>query len=376
VPDDSPTPLASLLVPTSTQAGRLKDCLAALAERLPATVPAEILVVASAATPEVMEVLATAADRRLRVIECAVNLGVAGGYNRARAAARGELLCLLHDDTVILDGWLEAMLAAAARHPESGAFGGVVLNPDLSLQSAGWLLWADAVASPAWPPGTDPADIDEESSLDLGATCAMAIRAELFDAVGGLEEGFHPGYYVDADFSLACREAGRGLRLVPSARVVHHRGSSSSSAYRDFLSERNRRRFFAKWADRIADRPRFDPSPAGRADGRARACAEAAALVATGAAQRPLVPRFHLDPSEQEARLERAERDTLREYSSALEASLASTREGLHWLEEKTLELGRIAGVEVELDATGWPRFDLLIAALAGRLGASGEAKL
>jgi hypothetical protein len=42
--------------------------------------------------------------------------------------------------------------------------------------------------------------------------------------------------------------------------------------------------------------------------------------------------------------------------------------EGLHWLEGKTLELAGIAGLAIERDGQGWPRFDLLVEGLASRL--------
>jgi GT2 family glycosyltransferase len=361
------------LLPTTTQAARLEECLDALARRLPAALPVEIVVVASASTPEVKRVLAAAEDSRLRVVECAVNLGVAGGYNRARAAARGELLCLLHDDTVIGEGWLEAMLDAADRYPDTGVFASVVTDPDGTLQSAGSMLWADAIPGRAWPAETAMESIREAAPVDFGPSCALAVRAELFDAIGGLDERFHPGYYVDVDCAFACREAGRLVRLVPAARAVHHRRSSSSAAYRDFLAERNRQRFVEKWWHRLAGRPPLDDSAAGLAAGRARVGEEAAALVASGAAVRPLVPRFHLDPGEQEERLRREESETLLSYRRYLEDQLAATTAALRWLEGQTLELARLAGVEVEHDAAGWPRFDRVVEALAAQLRSRGS---
>jgi len=323
-----------VLVPTTTQAERLAECLAALAARLPASVPVEIVVVASAATPEVKRVLAAAADPRLRVVECAVNLGVAGGYNRARAAASGELLCLLHDDTVIGEGWLEAMLAAAARYPDSGVFASVVTDPDGTLQSAGWILWAEATPGRAWPASTDTAAIRDAAPVDFGSSSALAVRAELFDAIGGLDERFHPGYYVDADCAFACREVGRVVRLVPAARALHYRRSTSSAAYRDFVAERNRRRFVEKWGHRLAGRPPFDDAPDALAAVRARVRDEAVAIVACGASARPLVARFRLDPDEQQERLAQAERETRAAFRRA----------------------------------SRWPRFRRVVKALAARL--------
>jgi hypothetical protein len=62
-------------------------------------------------------------------------------------------------------------------------------------------------------------------------------------------------------------------------------------------------------------------------------------------------------------------------YRQALEDRLAATTDGLRWLEGKTLELGQVAGLEIERDAAGWPRFDLLVEALAARLRGTPESE-
>ena len=43
--------------------------------------------------------------------------------------------------------------------------------------------------------------------------------------IGPMDEGFFL-YFEDAEYSLRARRAGWGLRYVPQARAVHHRGGS------------------------------------------------------------------------------------------------------------------------------------------------------
>src|SRR5687768_8930716 len=98
-------PLVSALILSTNQADRLRACLAALAADGTA-VPREVLLLLNGATDEVRAVASAASRNGIRVLESPLNLGTAGGYNRARAAARGELLALLHDDTEVAPGWL------------------------------------------------------------------------------------------------------------------------------------------------------------------------------------------------------------------------------------------------------------------------------
>lgn len=367
MPSTSPT--VSVLIPTTSQAERLGECLGTLAERLPASQEVEVVVAASAPTPAVERVLANCRGPRLRVVESGENLGVAGGFNRAREAARGELLCLIHDDTLIAPGWIEAMTAAAATLPDTAVFASVVRYPDGRLQAAGCLVWEGAVTTAAWPEDDDPSQLPAAAPVDYGPSCALAVRAELFDAIGGFDERLHPGYFVDADCAFACRAAGRLVQLVPGARAVHHRGSSSSTAFRGFLMKRNGERFLAKWEQALKGRPPVDDSPAGLAAGRARAAAEARALLAGGRPARPLIPRFALDGVEQEERLRRAQLEVLRDYTEHLEGQLAGTTTDLRWLKEQVLALAQRAGVVVERDSSGLPRFERVVAQLAARLG-------
>src|SRR4051812_38054757 len=72
-----------------------------------------------------------------RVIENGANLRFAKGNNAAIAASRGEYVLILNPDTIIHRGSLEKFVTFADQHPEAGAFGCRVLNPDGSYQESG-----------------------------------------------------------------------------------------------------------------------------------------------------------------------------------------------------------------------------------------------
>src|SRR5208337_5147644 len=70
----------------------------------------------------------------VRIVENKANLGFAKGNNAGIRVAQGEYILILNPDTVILNRALEKLVAFADRHPEAGAFGCRVLNPDGSFQ--------------------------------------------------------------------------------------------------------------------------------------------------------------------------------------------------------------------------------------------------
>ena len=134
-------PRASVIVVTTVNAAGLARCLRSLAAQ-PDDPSFETIVVLNGAEDEVREVATGASG--VKVVESVVNRGFAGGANLGRAAASGEFIVLLHDDAEAQEGWLSALVRCADEHPEAGAIGSRVLNPDGTLQNAGTVLWRDA----------------------------------------------------------------------------------------------------------------------------------------------------------------------------------------------------------------------------------------
>ena len=70
----------------------------------------------------------------VRVVENRVNLGFARGNNAGIGEARGDYVLILNPDTIMHEGSLDRWIEFADRHPEAGAFGCRVHNPDGTYQ--------------------------------------------------------------------------------------------------------------------------------------------------------------------------------------------------------------------------------------------------
>jgi GT2 family glycosyltransferase len=184
------------------------------------------------------------------VVESRVNRGVAGGYNLGRAAARGEYIVLLHEDTEVRPGWLEALVRAADETPTAGAVGGRALNSDGSLQSAGAIIHADGTSEERQD------DVPSRRQVDYSSSNSLLVRASTWDAVGGLDERFFPAYHIDVDLGMKIRAHGQHVLYEPAAVVVHHRsGIARQGGFRAFAGRRNLARFVAKWHEGTLGEP-------------------------------------------------------------------------------------------------------------------------
>ncbi len=284
----------------------------------------------------------------VRVIRSSVNLGLAGAGNRARAEARGEFLVLLHDDSQIEPGWIEALLDAAETNPHAGAIGGKVITLRGTLQSAGMILWRDAATSAPWlgsPP--DPESFAEPRAVDYIGTSSLLIRAATWDAVGGLDEQFYPVYFVDVDLAMKIRRHGQIVLYEPRSRTRHHQGASGELHWRQFVSERNRRKFIQKWEAELAGHEARVPDSREAIDRAVRrAQAFAQSLVADdtlASGQRAGADASPFDRVDQERRalmmavdLYRAYADALRNDVQSAEARMAAIRDEMAALRKVT----------------------------------------
>jgi GT2 family glycosyltransferase len=245
-------PVLSILIAVSSRTDLLAECLAALDRHMPGDVPYETIVVLNEIDPAVVQTLESL-HPRATFIRSPVNLGMAGSANRARREASGRLLVTLHDDATIEPGWAEALVEAAERHPRAGAIGSKVLFPDGRLQSAGSILWRSGVTTPPWSgQAPDESEIDAARPVDYCGTCALLVRAEVFDAIGGFDETMYPAYFVDVDLGLAVRSQGYYVLCEPKSVIRHHRGASSGDVLKQVAWARNRAYLLRKWATALA----------------------------------------------------------------------------------------------------------------------------
>lgn len=239
-------PQVSVLVVVYESGPTLAECLAAV--RAQTHRDYEILLVDNASSDRTAQAAAKA-DRAIRLIENAENLGFAAAVNQGARAARGRWLALLNPDAFAEPDWLVRLVAATEANPGVHCFTSRQLMADDPTKLDGL---GDVMALAGYPfrgGYTHP----DPGALQPGwvfSACggAMLIERELFLRLGGFDERLFC-YCEDVDLGYRLRLIGEPTLLVPDA-VVRHVGSASTGGRRSdfavFHGTRNRFWVFVK----------------------------------------------------------------------------------------------------------------------------------
>jgi GT2 family glycosyltransferase len=238
--DKPPSPLVSVAVVAYQSGPLLADCLAALKAQ---TVKDLELILVDNASSDGAAQAAALAYPEARFITNDWNLGFAAAVNQAARAARGRWLVLLNPDAFADAGWLEALLAQAAAHPQIRCFASRQLMADdpTVLDGLGDVMSASGMAYRGGYLCKDPGEVP---AGEVFSACggAMMIDRALFLEMGGLDERLFC-YCEDVDLGYRLRLRGEPTVLAPDA-VVRHVGSASSGGPRSdfavFHGTRNR----------------------------------------------------------------------------------------------------------------------------------------
>ena len=208
----------------------------------------EVVVVDNGSTDGTRDYLGalSAADPRVRVIANEANEGFSAAVNRGLAQAGGGVLVVLNNDTMVPPGWLGRL----TRHLSDRDVGlvGPLTNRSGNEQEivVPYRTYAEFLEFCR----TRRAEPRLEDVRTLVMFCA-AMRRDVYERVGPLDERFVLGMFEDDDYAMRMRAA--GLRVVVATdAVVHHFGQASigklaaTGEYGPLFHD-NRRRFEEKW---------------------------------------------------------------------------------------------------------------------------------
>lgn len=197
----------------------------------------EVTIVDNASTDGTPQ-LARSLHERVRVIETNANLGFGGGCHVGADSTQAPLLLFLNPDSQPRQGCLDRLRAAAADHPDWGAWQAAVLLDDERINTSGGVVhylgmgWAGDCERPI---ATLP---DEDRQIPFPSGAAMVVRRSVWRELGGLDREYFM-YMEDLDLGLRLWLAGHHVGLVPEARVTHsYEFDKGSSKW--FWLERNR----------------------------------------------------------------------------------------------------------------------------------------
>jgi GT2 family glycosyltransferase len=172
----------------------------------------------------------------------------------------GGAVLLLNPDTVVQPGALEALVGFLEAHPDVGAVGPRLLNPDRSLQENAFafptllMSFFDFFPPPGrlyysrWNGRFPAARVDEPFPIDHPLGACLLLRGEALQEVGLLDEGYFM-YVEEVDLCYRLKQAGWEVWHVPGAQVLHYGGQSTRQLPERMFVElhRSRYRFFHRY---------------------------------------------------------------------------------------------------------------------------------
>jgi GT2 family glycosyltransferase len=182
----------------------------------------------------------------VRLVPLDRNHGFAGGNNAGAAAASGEWLVFLNNDTVAAPDWLARLSQAAAAQPSFSLITSrlVYLDDPSRVDSAGDGYFR---SGGAFKRGHGAAAAAFTESREVFGACggAFMIARAAFGDLGGFDESF---FMVYEDVDLSYRARLRGFRVWYAAdAVVRHAGSASSGVLSPFTIYQGQRNLEWTW---------------------------------------------------------------------------------------------------------------------------------
>lgn len=157
---------------------------------------------------------------QVRFLQSDHNRGYAGGMNWGASHAQGKWLLLVNNDTVFPAYALDALKRVIREAPPQVA----MLGPVTNAAGNGQRLWKPDATFDDWL--QIGAWLNQHPTRQLMPTyrCdffCVAIRRDVWNQLGGLDQSFGLGYYEDFDFSLRLREAGYEQMITEDVFVLH-----------------------------------------------------------------------------------------------------------------------------------------------------------
>ena len=245
-------PLVSIVVVTYNNLAFSRMCLESIWSNT--TYPNyEVIVVDNGSTDGTRELLEAMAGSRpaLTVVGNESNRGFAAASNQGLHRAQGWVLCLLNNDTVVSPGWLSAMVRTLRNDRRAGLVGPV--SNAVGNEARVQVGYADVEEMPAWAAKWAAEHRGDVLELPMLALFCAAMRREVWEQVGDLDERFEVGMFEDDDYCRRMRLAGYKLFCLRDA-FVHHWQRATFRLLGEEASqqiyERNREAYQAKWNGR------------------------------------------------------------------------------------------------------------------------------
>lgn len=238
--------LCSIVIPVYNKAHLTRQCVDRILNEAPKC-PFEIIVVDDGSRDGTQTLLAGYGNQ-VRAVTHQSNKGFATSCNDGAAAARGEYLVFLNNDTIPYPGWLDTLVEYIRTRPQVGMVGSKLIFPNGTIQHAGVAICQDY-----WPrhiysglPADHPA-VNKARRVQAVTGACMLLPRELFVRVGGFDTVF-VNSYEDIDLCLRVGALGYEIHYCPESSLIHFESVSEGRKDNELYSADV---FYRRWKDKL-----------------------------------------------------------------------------------------------------------------------------
>ncbi len=264
-------PKISIIIPTKNNSKVLQTCIGSIFKKSTYSNFEVIILDNNSNEPELFELFKeyeSEENTRFRVLKLAYLFNFSKLMNDGVAAANGDYILLLNNDTeVITPDWMEKMLKHAQRK-NTGAVGVKLYYPNDLIQHAGVVIGLGEVAGHTFVAAerNDPGYFHRLTSVNnysaVTAACLL-IAKEKYLSVQGFDERLAIEYN-DVDFCLKLVDSGLLNVWLPEVELYHYesltRGHPHANKKTYAQSLKEIKYFKSKWMSYIEDDPMYHPS--------------------------------------------------------------------------------------------------------------------
>ena len=176
------------------------------------------------------------------------NLGFAAGNNIGLAAAGGDYLVLLNNDTCVTPNWVRTLVNHLARNPGIGIIGPVTNN--IGNEARVDVRYDDMRGMRTAAAAYTRRHVGELLPIRTVAFFCVAMPRSTYEKVGPLDPAFGVGFFEDDDYCRRVEAAGLGVACAEDVFVHHHLSASFDklkAEARQQLFLKNKAIYEAKW---------------------------------------------------------------------------------------------------------------------------------
>ena len=169
-------------------------------------------------------------EQRITIVPYAKPFNYSEAVNLGVQSSGSDLVLLLNDDMVVQNSfWLEELSQWAMR-PEIGVVGAKLLRANHTVQHAGIIMGLNGFAGHLYLNAPEHyhgffGSVDWYRNLLAVTGACQMVRREVFEAVGGYDEGYQLAF-GDIDFCLRVHQLGYRNMVTPFANIFHYEGQS------------------------------------------------------------------------------------------------------------------------------------------------------